>query len=225
MENNLHTAGKEPDWANIAPENLSNFQKVAEMTNGWVAPANFVSAGGAVLTLAGLYELTRNGGNPFIGVALIVGGRSGDIWDGKVADWTKTKSPTGEAVDAGLDKLLIACAMIALWLEDVLPDPTVASFVAINLASVALTGIAKSKDNEIHPNYFGKRSTFFQWATIGAAITGYALKLQGVEEAGDILTYVSYATAVVATVLGVGAANEYKDDAFAENQEILDIDE
>ncbi len=163
----LHRALRS-DWSGVAPQQRNIWQRYAARTHGIVTPANFISLVGVLLTLRGLLLLAHD---HFVsGLILLLIGRLADILDGLVADYTKTKSPLGEAIDASADKLLILATAIVLLASHLLP-----LFLGIlmglhALYNTSISLLAKQLHSSLHPSRTGKLSAVFEWAAVGLYI-------------------------------------------------------
>jgi phosphatidylglycerophosphate synthase len=162
---NMHRAGKQGEWTNIPTEERSLAQKIAAKTDGNITPGNIVSVAGGAAVLSGLKDVYK--GKTKRGIIKIGIGRVGDLIDGTVADKTKTKGPKGEAVDAGVDKALMAASIPVLITRGALTLPAAGLLSAQNLASGGIALEAKKRDVTLHPSENGKKAVAAQWSTIG----------------------------------------------------------
>jgi phosphatidylglycerophosphate synthase len=197
---NLHRAEKKSDWESIIPTERSAIQKIAAKSKGIATPGNLVSLAGLLLTHSGLKDI-KNSEYSF-GTAKIALGRALDVVDGYVADKTKTKSSVGEAVDAGVDKLLIADALYTLRQKDVIPSAVIVTFGIQNAVNTVATGVAKVRGIEIHSSREGKLTTAMQWAAIGGYCLDAALSTHRTQEDTGILNASADIVAVAASSLG-----------------------
>lgn len=156
-----HTSGS-PDWENIPPEARNRWQRVAAGTQGIVTLPNFLSVVGFGLVAAGLWCIVQ--GNVLGGTGLVAAGRLCDILDGMVAASTGTKSPLGEATDAGFDKLSAITALIVLGVEHIVPRWAVAIIGAQNMTNVIIGIIGRHRRLLVHPVRTGKIATALEWA-------------------------------------------------------------
>lgn len=207
---NLHRSGSKAEWTNV-PEGERNLaQKVAARTGGIVTPGNLVSMAGGLLVLSGLNDIYH--GRDKRGVAKIGIGRIGDMVDGTVAEKTKTKSPTGEAVDAGIDKVLMAAAIPVLVKRDVLPKSAAGLIVAQNIASAAIAVEGKRREIGIHPSEDGKKSVAAQWGSIGLYSLAIVARKADAPKLAEGLEAAALASLAGATLTGVSAVNDYYTD-------------
>lgn len=165
---NLHRTDKLPEWELIPPADWNEYQQRAAETNGWDTPGNRETLKGIVGTSAGLYAIHQE--HYLLGAGLVGYGRWKDIRDGQRAEETGTKSPKGEALDAATDKVLIAAAGYVAIKDKLLPSGHTESFIAENVATMALIGIAKARRRETHTNLPGKLKTFGEWFVLGAGV-------------------------------------------------------
>ncbi|MDQ2973695.1 MAG: hypothetical protein M3Q79_04430 [bacterium] len=214
---NLHRTGKSPEWATVPHEERNIWQKTAAKTHSVVTPANAVSLIGLGIVGSGLKDIAD--GNTGRGIAKIGGGRLLDVVDGMVAHRTKTKSPTGEAVDVVVDKIEAAAALPILTLKGILPPAVAGSFLAQHLANTLATAAAKRRGNEIHPSKEGKWNTAGQWGAI--SLYGLSAAARNAELNGTArrLELAGHLTTVVTTYLGASALVGYIKDAQGLNSE------
>src|SRR5690349_11384075 len=99
----LHHAGTKPDWDLVAASKRNSWQRLAKLSYGVMTPGNLLSFIGILLVGIGLAAINRQ--HIWKGLVLLAMGRLCDILDGSAAEYTGTKSPLGEAVDASLDKI------------------------------------------------------------------------------------------------------------------------
>jgi phosphatidylglycerophosphate synthase len=156
-----HTSGS-PDWASIAPEARTSLQRIAAATQGIVTLPNFLSVGGFVLVCGGLLYIS--GDKLLAGVVAIAAGRLCDLLDGGVAERTGTKSPVGEAVDAGCDKLGALATLVVLGAEGIVPWWAVGLIGAQNVANGIIGIVGWQRHTHLHPVRAGKLSTALEWA-------------------------------------------------------------
>jgi phosphatidylglycerophosphate synthase len=160
----LHRATRS-DWSQIAPQERNLWQRWAAGSHGVITPGNIVSLLGAALVVRGLFYLGN--GQLVAGIWTVLLGRVADILDGMVADYTKTKSPLGEAIDASFDKTLLVLALIVLLDKHYLP-----LFVGIVMAvhavyNIVVSSIARSFKINLHPSRAGKLCAGAEWLCVG----------------------------------------------------------
>ncbi len=157
----LHRTGKRPDWLKRPRRDYSWFQRTARQTNGIVTPGNVITIVGLVVTLCGLWLLTdaRFGGAV---IALLVG-RLCDVADGWVAHHTGTKSPTGELLDAGCDKIATILGLVALGVADIAPWWILAVVAVPQIVTSVVSGLALRRKHRLHPSPIGKIGMVFAW--------------------------------------------------------------
>jgi phosphatidylglycerophosphate synthase len=160
----LHRAIRS-DWSDIAPQQRTLWQRWAAGSRGIIAPANLVSLIGAALVLRGLFYFGE--GRLVAGIWCVILGRLADILDGIVADYTKTKSPLGEAVDATVDKALIILSLAVLLDKHYLP-PFVGLVMAVHaLYNMGLSVAARQLKVNLHPSRAGKLCAAVEWLCVG----------------------------------------------------------
>lgn len=219
MKMNLHRANSAPEWETVPPEERNIFQKIAAKTNGWVRPADAVSIIGLGLVLDGLYDISQN--QKLSGVIKIGFGRGMDVADGIVADKTGTKSSAGETVDATIDKIEMAAALVTFWSAEIAPVAPLAVVTAQNLANVGATGIAKFRNKEPHPSKSGKLNTFFQWIGLGSFAVASIVDPGAADTAFEAI---GWAGTVGSTItLGAHSSYELANTALSANTEDINI--
>lgn len=200
----LHRAHTKPDWE-LPGAGLNYWQKTAECTNGIVTPGNIASITGAVLVGVGLFYIVQN--RLWLGLILLGIGRLLDLVDGAVADYTKTKSPLGEIIDATLDKIAAFAALGVFIYTGIIPIALALIIGLENAITAILSLVAKSLKRTIHPVRAGKFGGAVEWAAfIGLAIGAAA---GSDTDAGRAFTVASYGLAVVSILLNGYAAIKY----------------
>ncbi len=160
-----------PDWSGVAPGQLSGWQRLAAGTNGVVTPANAISLLGGLLVVYGLYDVLHH--QLAAGIIIILLGRVADVLDGMVAEATHTRSPFGEAVDATLDKILLALALIVLLDKQLLPLVVGLIMLAQAAYNSVAALLARRHGLKLHPSEAGKLSAVFEWLSIGLYSLAY----------------------------------------------------
>jgi len=161
---NLHRAVRS-DWSDIPPQQRTIWQRWAAGSRGILTPGNIVSLIGAILVIRGLFYLAE--GRLVDGIWILLLGRLADIVDGMVADYTKTKSPLGEAMDATVDKILIILSLYVLLDKHLVPF-IVGGLMAVHAVyNIGLSTVARKLTVSLHPSRTGKISAVFEWACVG----------------------------------------------------------
>lgn len=204
---NLHRVGSKADWQ-VTPKNQRNvWQRVAFSTKGILTPANVISVMGALLVFLGLYyTLTDDLAWGFICIAV---GRFADLLDGAVAQATGTKSSVGEAVDAGLDKIIIVVAIVAFFVTGIVPL-WAAIIIGVRNAIIMVLGLlGKAHHITLHPSRAGKYAAATEWSAILLFILATVFDGQtwsGAETAAYVLACAFLAFTVL---LGLTAIKNY----------------
>jgi cardiolipin synthase len=199
----LHRTTGRPDWEDIAPSSRNIWQKLAFASHSYVTPGNLITLIGLGLVAAGLLSLYR--GKFWFGLAAITIGRGFDLLDGWAAEYTGTKSPLGEAFDAGADKLgtfmtLLAVGMAQLapwWLLGILAMPH------LLIALIAFRAVRRGRS--LHPSLLGKLSMAAAWIAILGLILVQAAGLT----ADSVAVIVIYGLALASGAMGTYAAARY----------------
>jgi len=197
---NLHRTSTKPEWSDVRHPNV--WQRLAAATGGTVTPGNVLTLAGAVLVAWGLWRLA--GGDYLNALGLLVLGRAFDLLDGFAADKTGTKSPLGEALDAGIDKLATFVTLAVFGLAQIAPWWLIIAIVLPHTTIAAIT-LARYGKREIHPSRTGKLSMATAWAALAGFVIVRAFPVSGV----DILVVAVYGLAGLSIVLGANAAAGY----------------
>lgn len=209
----LHRTGQAGDWVEVEPSQRNTWQRIAAATHGVVTPGNAVTLAGYGVFELGLRDIRQ--GKTASGMIKIMGARLFDLADGWVADATKTKSPTGEMLDATIDKIEAARGLSTLVAARIVPRSVGVAFAAQNTANTAATLMAKRRGNEIHPSAEGKITTALQWAAIGSYGIEACLRESGADS-DAVAQLTGDALAVSATVLGTTVSAQYFQDALVD---------
>ncbi len=187
----LHRA-LEPDWQSVPLPQRNFLQRLAAQTRGIVTIGNAITLAGFLLVIAGFIGILQS--HIVVGVLLIAIGRIADLADGYLADRTGTKSPIGEAFDAGIDKLELAIA-IPVLLASPYANRLFIVFLLLHLViNVTLFFIANRRHTRIHPTRAGKLSTAMAWVAAGLFVLSKADMVHSLQLAISL-------TAVVCTLI------------------------
>jgi phosphatidylglycerophosphate synthase len=209
----LHRSETFPDWEKVLPQERNVWQKVAAKTGGIVTPGNFISVAGGVFVAAGLRDIKKN--RKVAGTIKIGVGRIFDLVDGTVADMTKTKSPTGEIVDTGIDKAATFAGLFALPAKDILPADQAITIGVQNLANTVFSGVAKSRGVEIHPTRTGKDAMMAQWVSTGLHCISAAAQEAGAEKTANVANFGANGCFEAYACLGMHATRQYASQALS----------
>lgn len=207
----LHTAARVPDWELVCVEDQNRWQRIAAKTNGIVTPANAVTLTGNILTFGGVVALSR--GKTLLGISAIAAGRAADVLDGRVAQATGTKSPLGEAFDAGFDKVQALAAFPILASNGRVSKVEAAIICGQQVISSSLSLIAKLKRNEIHPTTTGKLSTATGWTSMLA----HAIANESSGQFAESMHVIGSLSTAATAILGGDAIAGYARAAFVKN--------
>jgi phosphatidylglycerophosphate synthase len=195
---NLHRA-EIADWSKQSPNYHNMWQRMAAKTHGIVAPGNLVSLVGALAVSCGLYLVAQH--SLTSGIIAIFAGRCADILDGIVADYTKTKSPLGEAIDAAADKIVVGLALLVLAVDNLLPLAIIVLIAVHGIYNSVLAIVSKLLTVDLHPSAIGKMAAVCSWLTILLYLLERLL-----EQYGDPLASPVLWTARLSFVLFLGLA-------------------
>lgn len=200
LKTNLHRAGPKADWE-VTPKNERNvWQKVAAQTRGILTPANVMSVIGAVLVFLGLYYIITN--ELILGFVCVAFGRFADLLDGALAQATGTKSSVGEAVDAGLDKIIVFVAIIAFMVGGAVPLWAAVIIAVRNVIIMTIGLLGKAHHITLHPSRTGKYASATEWAAILLFILATLFAAQ--DWRGAEMTIYSFACLFLAITLVFG---------------------
>lgn len=196
----LHRAGNQADWTNTPKTSQNSWQRLAAQTDGVITPGNILTIAGLVLICIGAWMLFID---QFLAAFVCVAiGRFFDIADGWAAENTKTKSPLGESLDAGFDKLSMLIMLIAFAVADIAPLWLLALLLIPHVVITVVSGVALTKQQRLHPSRLGKASTAVAWLGL-ICFVGHAI------EPDTLLKVIAYGCSFVAVLLGLMAASQY----------------
>jgi phosphatidylglycerophosphate synthase/diacylglycerol kinase family enzyme len=135
---------------------------------------------------------------------MLVIGRLADAIDGYAADATGTKSPLGESVDAGLDKVIAFVTLAVLLSTNTVPWWIVLPIAVLNLWNMIMTWYGDLRAIHVQPSRNGKWAAFGYWASLSLFLSARLHILPNLW-----LLWPAYAVAVGALVLGLTAAYGY----------------
>lgn len=206
MRYTLHTS-KEADWEGLDRKSLNGWQKLAIRSHGLITPGNIASLIGGIAALYGLWIIVD--GQTVEGLAFLAAGRIADVADGIIAEYTKTKSPLGEVVDASIDKIIVGATLLVLGAINLVPWIIIVIAALQNIANVIISVVAKLRNKIIHPSRIGKVSAAFCWVTMILYPLGDLLRKEGHTASGKFLIYVAIASFFVYMVMGLQASFGY----------------
>jgi phosphatidylglycerophosphate synthase len=114
-------------------------------------------------------------GSLWLGVVFIGIGRFADVLDGIVAERTLTKSPLGEAVDATIDKILLAITVITIFILNLIPTVVLVLITLHGIYNILLYVVAHFKKSQLHPSLIGKLTASAEWISIGLFVIAHYL--------------------------------------------------
>lgn len=164
----LHRVEAAADWDKV-PESQHNFwQRLAKRTNGNITPGNVTSVLGAVLSLSAARDIWKE--NYGRATVKLFFGRVLDMADGGIAHATGTKSPKGEALDAGLDKALAATIGPLMNYKNLIPSQDGYTIIAQQGISAGLSTIGLASGRRMHPSQEGKEQATADWVRMGSGL-------------------------------------------------------
>lgn len=204
---NLHRTTGKPDWQTIKKSDYNVFQKIAAATGSIITPANVITLIGLGIVIYGLASILAE--QYWIGLFLLAVGRILDVVDGIVANATGTKSPTGEFLDAAVDKIGTLLTIIVLFVVANEQWWAIVLILIPQLITPFVSLYKKAKRIEIHPTRPGKLSMAAAWVSI------VGLLIMKATEGTDMyatLSIVVYVFAIVSFLLGLYALWQYTTD-------------
>ncbi|MDB5169338.1 MAG: hypothetical protein JWO41_694 [Candidatus Saccharibacteria bacterium] len=208
----MHRAGKLAEWETIDEDLWTDVQRRADETNGLDTPGNRETLKGVIASVAGVMAVGFD--QPAVGVGLLFYGRTRDLKDGKVAAQTGTRSPLGEAFDAGADNLLAAIATPVLFKKNLITKDEAVIAGGVLGVKTLTSAVAKIRGQELHPSRAGKIGAFFVWNRYGTAVFAKALEQVKAPRAAEKMERFSRLNGHIGFVLEVAAALDYVHETF-----------
>jgi phosphatidylglycerophosphate synthase len=171
----LHRTTGQPDWATIENGRWNGWQRTAAATAGIVTPANIATLLGFAIVLYGVMGIL--GHHYWTALVALAGGRLFDIADGWLAETTGTKSPLGEMLDAGLDKIGTALTVVAMFVAGVAEMWQLLALFVPQVIIALISFIQINRGRKVHPSRTGKNSMFVAWVSLLGLIIVGALQL------------------------------------------------
>ena len=206
----LHRHTGKPDWELVPESDRTPVQRLAAKTNGWLTPANAVTFASNISSFAGLYYLSRD--KTKLGLLCLAIGRCGDGLDGIVAQYYGVKSPLGEALDAGFDKLQAAVALGIGMTRGSIPYQAGVPLATEQTAITAISAVANWGGKKVHPGASGKLATAAMWLGMAEFVAADIVAPHSSTHA-EQLKFSAYATSWLSLGLGVHAIGGYINDA------------
>ena len=197
----LHRTKGKPDWADVPADKQNIFQRIAATTRGLGTPSNLVTLLGFGLVVYGLALIMQH--QYLAGGVVVAIGRLCDVADGWLAQATGTKSPLGELLDAGIDKITTVLTVIIFYIADVAPLWALAALLLPHVIIVLIILWAMQQQRRVHPSLIGKFSMAAAWISM----VGF-LVMAGITEPPLLAAFV-YGLTALSAVLGLIAATGY----------------
>jgi cardiolipin synthase (CMP-forming) len=160
---NLHRTRK-AQWADVSDAQRNMWQRLAARSHSILTPANAVSVAGGLMVMYGLYAIAND--SLGIGIIAIACGRIADILDGYIAEYTATKSPLGEALDATIDKLVLASTLVVLLFIGSLPLAAGVIMAGHGVYNSIIAVAAWLQKIRLQPSRYGKYATGIEWGAV-----------------------------------------------------------
>ena len=210
----LHRASNLPDWEKIPKKERNVWQQQAARTHSVLTPGNALTISGFLIAMAGLGAVGFK--HYLAGLILFIIGRSFDILDGLVAEKTGTKSPLGEKLDAGFDKLLTVIALVSLVVFSIIPIWVAALLIIVSFTITLPVYLSLKRQYVTHPARSGKLGMAALW--LGICLYVLASNLDGVS--GAISRLGGLACFVIALGLSTATTIDYTRQylSIADNQ-------
>jgi cardiolipin synthase (CMP-forming) len=198
----LHRS-KKPDWEHITPKQYSRLQRVAASTGGLVTVGNFVTVIGFLIVLFGINEIIDQ--NYWLALYALIIGRFFDVVDGWAAHLTQTKSPLGELLDAGLDKVGTFMTIVVLYSYHVAPSWILLALALPHIFIATITFSAIHLQKHLHPSTRGKISMASGWLSLLGFVSIAGANLSP----HSILSISTYVIACISIGIGMSATIGY----------------
>jgi phosphatidylglycerophosphate synthase len=160
----LHRTTGKADWLAIPSQSYTIWQRLAARTHGVVTPSNAVTIAGFALVLIGLQEILNQ--RYLRGTVLLAIGRICDILDGWLAEFTRTKSPLGELLDAAADKTLTILTVAVFFAVHFAPVWALIALVTPHVLIVVILLGWRIRKRAFHPSLVGKLSMAGVWVSL-----------------------------------------------------------
>lgn len=201
---NLHRTTGKPDWAAIKPSDYNVFQKIGAATHSIVTPANIITVIGLGLVVYGLILILEQ--HYWLGLGILAIGRILDVVDGVVANSTGTKSPTGEFMDASVDKIGTLLTIIVLYIAASNQWWAITLILLPQFIIPFVILYKRTKGISVHPTRPGKLSMATAWVGIVGLLVVKAI--EGSPLATPLLIFV-YVSTILSFALGLYALWQY----------------
>jgi phosphatidylglycerophosphate synthase len=198
----LHRS-KRPDWQNISPERQTVLQHIAAATGGVVTVGNFVTVFGFIVVLFGIDKIIVQ--QYWIAFVALIVGRCQDVVDGWAAQQTQTKSPLGELLDAGLDKVGTCMTIVVLYSYNDASWWILLLLVLPHIFISTITFISIKQRKHLHPSTRGKISMASAWLSLLGFVAMRATNVTF----HSTLGIATYTTAVLSIAIGMSATLGY----------------
>jgi len=203
---NLHRSSGKPDWAAVPEDQQNVWQRLAARSSGKVTPGNVFTVGGFGLVLLGIWLINQN--QLWLGLSFLVFGRLCDLFDGIVADQTKTKSPLGEVLDAGFDKFGTLASLVGLCTAHIINVLILLVVLLPNLSNSLITITGNRRGMVLHVSQNGKLFMATSWMALVGYVLAAALKLNF----SSWLGLLASCLLIISLVLGLLASKGYFED-------------
>lgn len=196
----LHRADTTPEWQATPSARWSIFQRIAKSTRGIVTPGNVLTVAGLMVAVTGLVMIRNR--QYLAGFVCLAVGRLFDLLDGVAAAATGTKSPLGELLDAGVDKLITLLTLVVLGTCNIVSWYLLGAILVIQGAISLVSWLTTRRGKRLHPSRVGKVSMASVWVALSGLILARALHDNPIQVA-------SYAVGICSIGLGLWALVAY----------------
>lgn len=207
MSLDLHRANENAGWLDVPADERTFWQRLAYVSRGVVTPGNLLSVFGGLLVVLGLYMMLS--GELWQGAVVLLVGRLADILDGFVASKTGTLSRLGEALDAIIDKLALAAALLVFLVESLVPVWFLVLVALQNILSAIINLYAHLHKRTAHPSLEGKLSTALAWAGLLVFVLAEALRNFDNNISAQLFLGIGYVLALGFAIIGSLAIINY----------------
>lgn len=195
------------DWAEVPPQRLNFWQRMAKRSYGFLTPGNVISVLGVILVYTGAVSIYRE--NVSVNITLIAAGRLLDLVDGFVADRTGTKSPLGEAIDVTADKVAAGIVLTIFFVQNLVPLTVLLVIAAQAIINATIALIAKLRRYPFHPSTLGKLSVGVAWVSLVTYALATLLRRHENFTASKLVYFLANLCVVLFIILGVKATYDY----------------
>ncbi len=201
----LHRTAGKPDWEAIDVAERNGWQHWAMRSHGILTPGNVITVTGFIGVVYGLVLLADKSYGA--GLLVLAAGRACDLLDGLAADYTGTKSPLGEKMDATFDKLSTGLSLIVLVVIGIVPLWIALLLAVQQAAAIVFALVALKRGTALHPSRTGKLGMAGIWLGLLLIVSLQALHIRHLH----VVVWAVYAFFLASLLLSTAAVISYRD--------------